>query len=137
MYDGPCSILSIVDNRTFKRLAYKVLDHDPTRRDRDIDIDLRLGFGIRKPLMIVSSDKVPSQWLQCCVYRIVDDVQERVDERYVSCDQRNEQPFFGTCVRKYRFSHRVFPHRTSDNATNERRIGKCILRVDMLAIQKF
>jgi hypothetical protein len=33
LYDGPFCILSIVDNRTFKRLAYQVLDHDPTRRD--------------------------------------------------------------------------------------------------------
>jgi hypothetical protein len=33
LYDGPFSILSIVDNRTFKRLAYKVLDHDPAKPD--------------------------------------------------------------------------------------------------------
>jgi hypothetical protein len=26
-------VLSIVDNRTFKRLAYEVLDHDPTHAD--------------------------------------------------------------------------------------------------------
>ena len=32
LYDGPFCILSIVDNRTFKRLAYQVLDHDPTQR---------------------------------------------------------------------------------------------------------
>ena len=33
MYDGPFCILSIVDNRTFKRLFYQVLDHDPTHKD--------------------------------------------------------------------------------------------------------
>ena len=33
MYDGPFCILSIVDNRTFKRLSYQVLSHDPTHRD--------------------------------------------------------------------------------------------------------
>lgn len=33
MYDGPFCVLSIVDNRAFKRLCYEVLDHDPTRRD--------------------------------------------------------------------------------------------------------
>ena len=33
LYDGPFCILSIVDNRTFKRLTYQVLDHDPTHRD--------------------------------------------------------------------------------------------------------
>jgi hypothetical protein len=33
LYDGPFCILSIVDNRTFKRLSYQVLDHDPTHSD--------------------------------------------------------------------------------------------------------
>src|SRR3954451_19999455 len=33
LYDGPFCILSIVDNHTFKRLAYQVLDHDPTHKD--------------------------------------------------------------------------------------------------------
>jgi hypothetical protein len=33
LYDGPFCVLSIVDNRTFKRLAYQVLDHDPTGVD--------------------------------------------------------------------------------------------------------
>ena len=33
LYDGPFCILSIVDNRTFQRLIYAVLDHDPTHVD--------------------------------------------------------------------------------------------------------
>jgi hypothetical protein len=33
LYDGPFCILSIVDNQTFKRLIYQVLDHDPTHKD--------------------------------------------------------------------------------------------------------
>jgi hypothetical protein len=33
LYDGPFCILSIVDNRAFKRLCYQVLDHDPKHRD--------------------------------------------------------------------------------------------------------
>jgi Transposase len=33
LYDGPFCILSLVDNRTFQRLAYQVLDHDPTQAD--------------------------------------------------------------------------------------------------------
>lgn len=33
MYDGPFCILSIVDNRTFKRLTHQVLDHDPSHTD--------------------------------------------------------------------------------------------------------
>lgn len=33
LYDGPYCVLSIVDNRAFKRLVYEVLDHDPERKD--------------------------------------------------------------------------------------------------------
>ncbi len=33
LYDGPFCVLSIVDNRTFKRLLFQVLDHDPTHQD--------------------------------------------------------------------------------------------------------
>ena len=33
LYDGPFCILSIVDNRTFKRIAYPVLSRDPSQDD--------------------------------------------------------------------------------------------------------
>lgn len=33
MYDGPFCVLAIVDNRTFQRLACRVLDHDPNQQD--------------------------------------------------------------------------------------------------------
>lgn len=33
LYDGPFCILSIVDNRTFKRLFFQVLNHDPVQED--------------------------------------------------------------------------------------------------------
>ena len=33
LYDGPYCVLSIVDNRAFKRLVYEVLDHDPQHED--------------------------------------------------------------------------------------------------------
>lgn len=33
LYDGPFCVLSIVDNRNFRRLLYEVLDHDPTHED--------------------------------------------------------------------------------------------------------
>jgi len=39
LYDGPFCVLSIVDNHTFKRLIYEVLDHDPTHDD------IRAFFG--------------------------------------------------------------------------------------------
>jgi hypothetical protein len=33
LYDGPFCVLSLVDNHTFKRLIYEVLDHDPSHDD--------------------------------------------------------------------------------------------------------
>jgi hypothetical protein len=39
LYDGPFCVLSIVDNRAFKRLCYEVLDHDPAHGD------IRAFFG--------------------------------------------------------------------------------------------
>jgi hypothetical protein len=33
VYDGPFCILSLVDNRTFKRILYRVLNHDPDHKD--------------------------------------------------------------------------------------------------------
>jgi len=33
LYDGPFCVLSIVDNRTYRRLAYRVLDHSPKGTD--------------------------------------------------------------------------------------------------------
>jgi hypothetical protein len=33
LYDGPFCVLSIVDNRTYRRLAYRVLDHPPRAAD--------------------------------------------------------------------------------------------------------
>jgi hypothetical protein len=33
LYDGPFCVLSIVDNRTFRRIVYEVLDHDPAHAD--------------------------------------------------------------------------------------------------------
>jgi Transposase len=33
VYDGPFCILSVVDNRRHNRLAFRVLDHDPTQDD--------------------------------------------------------------------------------------------------------
>jgi Transposase len=33
LYDGPCGVLSVVDNRRYNRLAFRVLDHKPTHKD--------------------------------------------------------------------------------------------------------
>jgi len=41
LYDGCFCVLSIVDNRTFRRLTYEVLDHDPTQADTWIPCSAR------------------------------------------------------------------------------------------------
>jgi hypothetical protein len=33
LYDGPCCVLSLVDNRHYNRLAFRVLDHQPKHKD--------------------------------------------------------------------------------------------------------
>jgi hypothetical protein len=33
VYDGPFCVLSVVDKRRYNRLAFQVLDHDPTHED--------------------------------------------------------------------------------------------------------
>ena len=33
MYDGPFCVLSVVDNRRYNRLAFRVLEHDPSQED--------------------------------------------------------------------------------------------------------
>jgi hypothetical protein len=33
LYEGPSCVLSVVDNRQYKRILYEVLDHDPTHTD--------------------------------------------------------------------------------------------------------
>ena len=48
LYDGPYCVLSIVENRTFKRIAYKVLDHDPTHDDiREFFTDFKAALETR------------------------------------------------------------------------------------------
>ncbi len=33
LYEGPYCVLSVVDNRQYKRILYEVLDYDPTHED--------------------------------------------------------------------------------------------------------
>jgi hypothetical protein len=48
LYDGPYCVLSIVDNRTFKRVTYRVLDHDPTHGDiREFFTAFREALNLR------------------------------------------------------------------------------------------
>jgi len=47
VYDGPFCVLSIVDNHTFRRILYEVLDHDPSHDD------IRRFFGRFKAILDV------------------------------------------------------------------------------------
>ena len=52
LYDGPYCVLSIVDNRTFKRIFYRVLDHDPTHDDiREFFTTFREALRVRGLLL--------------------------------------------------------------------------------------
>ena len=39
LYEGPYCVLSVVDNREYKRILYEVLDHDPTHEDITIFLE--------------------------------------------------------------------------------------------------
>jgi Transposase len=61
LYDGPFCVLSIVDNHTFKRLLYQVLDHDPDHRDITAFLQ-RFATALRQhglPLHGVTTDGSP------------------------------------------------------------------------------
>lgn len=48
VYDGPFCVLSIVDNRAFRRLAFRVLEHDPTQSDmRSFLVDFKAQLEAR------------------------------------------------------------------------------------------
>jgi Transposase len=61
LYDGPFCVLSVVDNRTFKRLLYQVLDRDPGHDDiRAFLRRLRMALRLRGlELLGVTTDGSP------------------------------------------------------------------------------
>jgi hypothetical protein len=61
LYDGPFCVLSIVDNRTFKRLLYQVLDHDPDHGDITAFFHrFRMALRLRRlTLKAVTTDAAP------------------------------------------------------------------------------
>jgi hypothetical protein len=49
LYDGPFCVLSVVDNRRYNRLAFCVLDHDPTHDDvRAFLKEVRIFLNVRE-----------------------------------------------------------------------------------------
>ena len=48
LYDGPFCVLSLVDNRAFIRLSFRVLEHDPTQNDiRRFLADFKARLDVR------------------------------------------------------------------------------------------
>src|SRR5262245_30310679 len=58
VYDGPCCMLSAVDNRRYKRILYDVLDHAPAHDDiRALLGRLKMALAVRDlPLCGVTTD---------------------------------------------------------------------------------
>lgn len=91
VYDGPFCVLSIVDNRTFQRLAYRVLEHDPSQEDiraffAEFQAALegrgRKVLGITtdgSPLYpVVIQDLFPEARHQVCVFHVLHEITKAV-----------------------------------------------------------
>ena len=91
VYDGPFCVLSMVDNHTFQRLAYQVLEHDPTQED------IRAFFGQFKaqldarglkvvgittdgspPYPVVIKELFPGARHQVCEFRVLQEITKAV-----------------------------------------------------------
>jgi hypothetical protein len=61
VYDGPFCVLSVVDNRRYNRLAFAVLDHDPTHDDiRAFLREVKLFLNVRELVVAgVTTDGSP------------------------------------------------------------------------------
>jgi hypothetical protein len=92
LYDGPFCVLSIVDNRTFKRLLYQVLDHDPDHDDiraflrrfrMAVQLHGRKLLGVTtdgsplypEPLRDVFGDSLPHQ---ICEFHVIKEITKAV-----------------------------------------------------------
>jgi hypothetical protein len=91
VYDGPFCILSVVDNRRYNRLAFRVLDHDPTQDDvRDFlrqfkgELDKR---GLRVPGITTDGSSLyptvlkelwPDARHQLCQFHVIKEITKAV-----------------------------------------------------------
>ncbi|MBY0460225.1 MAG: hypothetical protein K2V38_23155, partial [Gemmataceae bacterium] len=87
VYDGPFCILSMVDNRRHRRLAFRVLEHDPTHADiRSFLGDFKAQLERRQlPVKGITTDGSPlypkplaELWPdvrhQLCVFRVIKEI---------------------------------------------------------------
>lgn len=91
VYDGPFCVLSIVDNRAFRRLAFRVLEHDPTQDDMrsflaDFKVQLEArGLSVRGITTDGSSlyptvlkELWPAAPHQICVFHVLKEITKAV-----------------------------------------------------------
>jgi hypothetical protein len=91
VYDGPFCVLSIVDNRAFRRLAFRVLEHDPTQDDmRSFLADFKgqleaRGLGVRGITTDGSSlyptvlkELWPAAPHQICIFHVLKEITKAV-----------------------------------------------------------
>ena len=87
VYDGPFCVLSLVDNRTFQRLAYRVLEHDPTQEDvRSFFAEFRAHLDARRLTVVgittdgsslypvVIEELFPGARHQVCTFHVLRDL---------------------------------------------------------------
>jgi len=91
VYDGPFCILSVVDNRRYNRLAFRVLEHDPTQDDVrafltefKAQLDKR-GLAVRgittdgSPLYpLVLKELWPGARHQTCAFHVIKEITKAV-----------------------------------------------------------
>jgi len=91
LYDGPYCVLSIVDNRTFKRITYRVLNHDPTHDDiREFFTAFRDMLHVRGLVLRgITTDGsplypgpivgiFPGVWHQICEFHVIAEITKAV-----------------------------------------------------------
>jgi hypothetical protein len=91
VYDGPFCVLSIVDNRAFRRLAFRVLEHDPDQQDmRSFLADFKVELD-RRSLVVrgittdgsslypkVLKELWPKTPHQICVFHVLKEITKAV-----------------------------------------------------------
>ena len=91
VYDGPFCVLAIVDNRTFQRLAYRVLERDPKEQDvREFFSQFKVHLDARGLMVLgittdgsslypeVIREVFPGARHQICQFHVLKDIIEAV-----------------------------------------------------------
>ena len=83
LYDGPFCVLSIVDNRTFRRICYEVLDHAPAHADIERFFSTFLSMLKERELELKGITTDGSNLYPEPISRVFGDVRHQVCEFHV------------------------------------------------------